>query len=675
MANKKRNLDFTINVDVITKTTKQLDDYVGKIREIKNTVGDRLSASFLDDTITKIRQTSKEMTGFTKIISNVKLNDKARFAGIDGAISSLRQLSTTMKALDKNWMAQAIKNNDEMLDQLEEMVRRRKELTSTKGKITKAQNATTKAEESLASLGYSGGTTKIDSKDLTRQIKDKQKLKSSNEAMGIFDNADLDAEISKLEEIKKNIDTIIKQRAKLQDYGKEVSNLTAIDGKAGTTNAETGSNRLDTKISNLTAMTEAPETIEITSEALKKLTQDFDDTVISADSLGDTLHTNLTQGKQAALELQETTQTLKQVFAQFGIGISAVQIVNYFQDLALEAFNFYKSLDAALNEIYVVSNLSSDAVNGLKDEFIAMAEDTGMALDDVTRSAVLFYQQGLSTDEVLEMTEVTSEFAKVAGIDATDAADKLTAAVNGYCLEASDAAMVADKFNKVAAASAADIDELSTAFSKAAAQANQAGVGMDNYLAYIATMVEATREAPENIGTSLKTIMSRMQQVKDAGTTEDGDTDVNSVETALKSVGVQLRDTKGELRDLEEVLGELGPKWNTLDRNTQAYLGTIIAGTRQQSRFITLMQNWDRVLELSEDSANSAGQQALMHAKAMESIEAKVQQFQVAWQEFTSNLASSDFFKTAIEGATKFINAINSGTRSQFCINVMKRDC
>ena len=293
-----------------------------------------------------------------------------------------------------------------------------------------------------------------------------------------------------------------------------------------------------------------------------------------------------------------------------------------------------------------------------------MAKETGMALDDVTRSATLFYQQGLSTSEVLEMTEVTSQFAKVAGIDATDAADKLTAAVNGYCLAAEDAALVADKFNKVAAASAADINELSTAFSKAAAQANQAGVGMDNYLAYIATMVEATREAPENIGTSLKTIFSRMQQVKEVGeAVEDGAVSINNVETALQSVGVELLDANGQLRDLEEVFAELGPMWNSLDRNAQAYLGTIIAGTRQQSRFITLMQNWDRVLELSEDSANSAGQQALMHAKAMDSIESKMQQFQVAWQELVSNLTSSSVIKGIVNTLTGFLKVVNSGNK------------
>ena len=283
--------------------------------------------------------------------------------------------------------------------------------------------------------------------------------------------------------------------------------------------------------------------------------------------------------------------TIKDIMAQFGLVWSAAQLAGKFKDLIKYSYEFYKSLDSALNEIYVVSNLGSDAIKNLTGSFINMAEKTGMSIDDVTTAAVLFYQQGLNTDAVMTMTEVTAQFAKVAGTDATDAADKLTAAINGYCLAADDAASVADKFNQVAAASAADIDELSTAFSKAAAQANQAGVSMDNYLAYIATMEEATREAPENIGTGLKTIFSRMQQVKEGGTTEEGDTDVNQVETALKSVGIALRDTNGELRDLEEVFDELGPKWQSLDRNTQAYLGTIIAGTRQQSRFITLMQN------------------------------------------------------------------------------------
>lgn len=102
MAKKKQNLEFTVNVDIITKTNKQLEDYVDKIKAIKDTVGNRLSASFLEDTINKIKQSEKELTNFTKIINNTKLTDKERFAGIQGAVDSYRELSSLMKNLDKN---------------------------------------------------------------------------------------------------------------------------------------------------------------------------------------------------------------------------------------------------------------------------------------------------------------------------------------------------------------------------------------------------------------------------------------------------------------------------------------------------------------------------------------------------------------------------------------------
>ena len=492
-------------------------------------------------------------------------------------------------------------------------------------------------------------------------LKGKQLLE--NEAKNLLDNAELEKEIDLMKEWVSAIDAIIKHRKKLQDVNKELGALSTFVGhKTTTTNTDEIQKRFDTEQVSLERQSETPEQIEATNNILKERQNIYKETAISGTEMNRVLAESYNKSRMSAERATETSLTLKQVISRFGIGFSVGQIVDKLWDGVKAAYEFYKSLDKALNEIYIVSNLSSKAVAALKDDFLAMAEDTGMALDDVTRAATLFYQQGLTTDEVMEMTRVTSEFAKVAGIDAADAADKLTAAVNGYCLAAEDAALVADKFNKVAAASAADIDELSTAFSKAAAQANQAGVGMDNYLAYIATMEEATREAPENIGTSLKTIFSRMQQVKEAGTTEDGETDVNAVETALKSVGIQLRDTDGQLRELGDVLNELGPKWQLLDRNTQAYLGTVIAGTRQQSRFISLMQNWDRALELVEASESSAGAAARMHAKAMDGLDASLNNLTNAWQKLISALADGDTIKFWVDALTGFVRWVGDGS-------------
>lgn len=73
----------------------------------------------------------------------------------------------------------------------------------------------------------------------------------------------------------------------------------------------------------------------------------------------------------------------------------------------------------------------------------------------------------------------------------------------------------------------------------------------------------------------MKTIIARFTELKEnvAGTadSEFEDLDYNKVDTALKSVGVSLKDTNGQFRDLDDVFLELSEKWNTLDRNSQRY--------------------------------------------------------------------------------------------------------
>lgn len=79
----------------------------------------------------------------------------------------------------------------------------------------------------------------------------------------------------------------------------------------------------------------------------------------------------------------------------------------------------------------------------------------------------------------------------------------------------------------------------------------------------------------ENIGTAMKTIIARFTELKEnvAGTedSEFEDLDYNKVDIALKSIGVSLKDTNGQFRDLDDVFLELSEKWDTLDRNSQRY--------------------------------------------------------------------------------------------------------
>lgn len=62
---------------------------------------------------------------------------------------------------------------------------------------------------------------------------------------------------------------------------------------------------------------------------------------------------------------------------------------------------------------------------------------------------------------------------------------------------------------------------------------------------------------------------------------EDGELiDYNKVDTALKTVGISLKDSQGQFRDFDDIIFELAEKWDSLDTVSQRYIATIAAGNR-----------------------------------------------------------------------------------------------
>jgi hypothetical protein len=60
---------------------------------------------------------------------------------------------------------------------------------------------------------------------------------------------------------------------------------------------------------------------------------------------------------------------------------------------------------------------------------------------------------------------------------------------------------------------------------------------------------------------------------------EDG-VDLNKYGEALQVVGVKVLDVNGGLRDADEILDDLGAKWDTLDSAQKKALATTVAGVR-----------------------------------------------------------------------------------------------
>lgn len=361
---------------------------------------------------------------------------------------------------------------------------------------------------------------------------------------------------------------------------------------------------------------------------------------------------------QAELEKKATAGVTKigDIFAGTFLGTS----VNSLLESALQrGIQFFQEYDETLTRTMMVTGMTREEVNGLTLSYNELANQLSSTTKDVAAAQLVFYQQGLGTSEALAMTEASIAISKTGGIEAGEAANRLTAAIRGYQLAATDAMDIADKMSALDAAAASSVDELTVAMQKSASQARMAGLDLDYYMAYLSTMQEVTREAPENIGTAMKSITSRIQEITDIGKVEEDGTTFSNVAKALNSIGIAATDTTGQLRPLQEIMNELGPMWATLDRNHQAYIATVLAGNRQQSRFIALMDNYDRALELVNVSQNANGETAKQLRAYNQGLEASFTRLSNAWQQFATKVADSTMIKQIVDILSGLIETLN----------------
>lgn len=322
----------------------------------------------------------------------------------------------------------------------------------------------------------------------------------------------------------------------------------------------------------------------------------------------------------------ETSAKLNKQEASLGKAVKSLftfgQAWNLGKKLYSEAVKTIQEMDQALTGMAMVTNMNREQTDALIPRIQSLAKETSTAMTEVANLITEYTKQGRSLEESFILAEETAKAAKIAGISAAESIKYMTSAINGFNLAAADATRVSDVFANLAAISATDYEQLAVALSKVSAQANLAGMSMEFTTALLAKGIETTQEAPESIGTALKTIVARMRELSDYGSTLEDGASVNRVESALASAGIELRDVNGEFRDLEDIFNELGPQWDNLNTMQQQAIAQAVAGTRQQSRFVAIMQDWTRTQELASEAQDSAGASAAQYAVYADSMEA-----------------------------------------------------
>lgn len=557
-------------------------------------------------------------------------------------VQATQKAEATQKALEEaqdqldSFMASDKNDNSEAAKA--EIQRLKKNVSTKKGQNTKAHNAVAKAQTDLDNYDLSefdGNINKANKR--LNEINDN--LKKAKQNLAALKQQDIGA--ARFEDLKKNLESI--KDIDWKSFGVDFSKIQSLEDFNNVLKSIKDSSGKG-----------AEEAIEAINRALQSA-------LGSAGNMGNEMEDVSDQFDRLAAQKRDIDSLRQSLLNFFGIQ-NAIQL---FKRAVREAYESVTELDKAMTATAVVTDFSVGDMWEQLPEYTKMANDLGTTTLGAYETATLFYQQGLKTNEVMEVSTETMKMARIAGMDYVDATNMMTAALRGFNMEINEtsAQKVNDVYSELAKITASDTQEISTAMTKTASIAHNAGMEFETTAAFLSQIIETTRESAETAGTAMKTIVARFTELKknpNELVEVDGEqVDANKIETALRSVGVALRDSNGEFRKLDDVFLDLAKRWDSLTVNQQRYVATMAAGSRQQSRFIAMMSNYDRTVELVNAAYNSAGSSQEQFEKTTESLESKINRLHNAWQEFTMNLSNSAIIKGAVDMLTGFLNIIN----------------
>ena len=396
------------------------------------------------------------------------------------------------------------------------------------------------------------------------------------------------------------------------------------------------------------------------------------------------LYTNLSKtgsvGKQAFMGLSQSTIMLGRSVKQTSKFVEEMQTTmmntvrwgitsglwNTMLSSVSKAWGYVKGLNADLTNIRVVTGKSADQMERFAKTANKAAKDLGVATRDYTQGALLYYQQGDDDETVKTKTDITAKASNITGQDMATVSEQLTAVWNGYQVanQAAEEGMqvyeeYVDKLSAVAASTASNLEEQATAMSKVASAAYSMGINFDDLNAQIATIVSVTRQAPESVGTALKTIYARLGDLKVDGVDEFG-IKLGEVSGQLQTMGIEVLDSNGQMRDMSTVMTEVAGKWDTWTSAQKQAAAVAMAGKRQYNNLIALFDNWDMYGESLNTSMEAAGTLSEQQGIAMDSLEKKMQRMTTASEKMYNALFDEKSIGGLIDGLTVIVDLIGS---------------
>ena len=376
---------------------------------------------------------------------------------------------------------------------------------------------------------------------------------------------------------------------------------------------------------------------------------------------------------------EQLTGTVKSLAASY-ISLQAIfsQMQKHFQ----AAIQYTYDIDDAYTDVAISMDITRKEFNKWTEDAQKIARANGVATTSVMDMVKIYATAGEDIANISDKLAGTAMIQNITQFDAEKTTSIIGSAITQFKLMEKEidgsVGNIANTINYfgdrlIAISNALEIDniygiqEMANAIDDAGAVVQTAGGTMEWFMGVTSTLAETMNATGSEVGAAIRMISARVLQQKQAfmemnDTGEDVEYAMAGAEKALKQIGVTIRDnTSGDLKTLEQILGEVAVKWKDLDDSTKQFLGEKLAGNNRRSYFETLIENYQRVLDLQEIGLNSSGELMEANEVRVESLQGQIGQLQVSLEELYGTIVNENGMSTLIksaDGAVKVITVL-----------------
>ena len=369
-----------------------------------------------------------------------------------------------------------------------------------------------------------------------------------------------------------------------------------------------------------------------------------------------------------------TTETLSQKLSRlfkehFQTAVAMYGVAMVKQGLR-EVYNNVLELDTAVTELKKVSSMTGDEMNSYLERTATNARELGASISDLVTSTADWKRLGYSDEDSEELARVAALMANVGdGIDnATTASSYLISTMQGFGLVADDAEHLLDCMNQIANTEPVSMEDLGIIMQKSSAAMSAAGNTYQETLA-MASALNGVLQDSETSGTYLKTLSMYLRASKtdaeNAGIATDGmASSVSELRSELKQLaGVDIMKNDNTFKSTYQIMKELSEVWKDLSDTTQANITELISGKRGGQGTSALLNNFSVAEDAMKQALNSSGSAMRENETYMQSLQAKLNQLDSAFQKFSTDLMKSDIPKFFVDLATVFVDGADSAVK------------